>query len=101
MASRVAARPMRSTGDSRTAHADSPIGVPPPPPRSASLKATGPALEEEPGRWTSRTSRGNVLLAKFRTLLSRTGTLLSEPAGTFPGRSHQLQPLVEPQPSQT
>ena len=42
-----------------------------------------------------------VPLAKYETLLSELETLLSAPAGTIPGRLHQLQPLVEPQPSQT
>jgi hypothetical protein len=37
----------------------------------------------------------------LRTLLTDVATLLTDPAGTFPDRSHQLQPLVLPHPSQT
>jgi hypothetical protein len=72
--------------------------------RSPLLHPRRPAarsLDKGPGRRTGGASRGNVPLTEPGTLLTEVRTLLTVSAGTFPGRSHQLQPLVEPQPSQT
>ncbi len=40
-------------------------------------------------------------VAETWTFVTEVGTLLSDSAGTFRDRSHQLQPLVLPQPSHT
>lgn len=53
-----------------------------------------------PARTLERSSH-NVTMAKPVTFLAIRVTLMSNPSGTFPVRSHQLQPLVLPQPSQT
>jgi hypothetical protein len=64
------------------------------------LDVTGPAPRRGPGRWATTAVR-NVPLTKLRTLLSEPGTLLSAPAGTFPGRSHQLSTASNVHPTAT
>jgi hypothetical protein len=51
------------------------------------------------GRGLPRTV--NVPVTGFSPQLTEVATLLTDPVGTFPDRSDQLQPLVLPQPSQT
>src|SRR5918998_25287 len=55
--------------------------------------ATGPAPRRN--RAGDDLSVRDVSLATYRPLLSGLGTSLSAPAGTVPGRSHQLARLVQ------